>query len=118
MMNKFIAIVLGSLLLTSMALADRPSEGKCAGKHKGRLLSKLELTEEQQQPVAEILEQQREKTRETMQAAFEQVRPPLQALHAETRQRLAEVLTGEQLQQYDKLSSRRHERMQKRFERR
>ena len=117
-MNKLTVIILGSLLASSMALADHPAGGKHKGKHEDRLISKLELTEEQKQPVADILKEQREKSREIMEPAFEQVRPQMEALHGETRQRLARVLTEEQLQKYDKMSSRRHERMQRRFERR
>ena len=112
-MNKLIAVVLCSLLLTSMVLADHPAGGKHGGKHKDRFISKLELTEEQKQPVADILNEQREKHRKIMRSAFEQVRPQVEALSEETRQRLAEFLTEEQLQKYDKLSSKRHERMQK-----
>ena len=113
-MNKLTAIILGSLLLSSMALADHPAESKHREKHKDRLISKLELTEEQKQPVADILKEQWNKKREIKQAAMEQVRPQMEALHGETRQRLAGVLTEEQLQKYDKMSSKRHKRMHKR----
>lgn len=114
-MNKLIPIVLSSLLLAPMALADHPAGGKRGGKHKNMLISQLELTEEQKQPVAEILKEQRKKSREIMEPAFEQVKPQMEALQQETRQRLASVLTEEQLQKYDKMSSKRHGRMQKRF---
>ena len=117
-MNKLTAIILGSLLISSMALADHPAGGKHKGKHKDRLISKLELTEEQKQPVADILKEQWKKGREIRHSAFEQIRPQMEALHEETKERLAGVLTEEQLQKYDKMSSRRHERMHKRFERR
>ena len=42
-----------------------------------------------------------------MQPAFEEVKPQMEALHEETRQRLAAVLTEDQLQKYDELSSKR-----------
>lgn len=113
-MNKLIAIVLSSLLLTSAALADHHAGGKHGGKYKNMLSRKLELTEEQKQPVADILKEQRAKGREIRHSAFEQIRPQMEALHEETKERLAGVLTEEQLQKYDKMSSRKHERMQKR----
>ncbi len=114
-MNKLTAIFLGSLLASSMALADHPAGGKHKGKHKDRLISKLELTEEQKQPVADILKEQWKKRWEIKRSAMEQVKPQMEALHEETRQRLTDILTEEQLQKYDELSSRKHKRMEKRF---
>lgn len=113
-MNKLTAIILGSLLASSMALADNPAGGKHKGKHKDRLISKLELTEEQKQPVADILKEQWKKRWEIKRSAMEQIKPQMEALHEETRQRLTDVLTEEQLQKYDELSSKRHERIHKR----
>ncbi len=113
-MRRFIAVVMSTLLLTSTALADHPAGGKHKGKHSDRLISKLELTEEQKQPVSDILKEQWKKGREIMQSAFEQARPQMEAVHEETRQRLTDVLTDEQLQKYDELSSKRHGRMQRR----
>ena len=114
-MNKLIAIVLSSLLLTSAALADHHADGKRGGKYKNMLSRKLELTEEQKQPVADILKEQRAKGKEIRHSAFEQIRPQMEALHEETKERLAGVLTEEQLQKYEKMSSRKHKRMKKRF---
>ena len=114
-MHKLFIIALGALLLNSMALADHPAGGKHAGKHKDRFISKLQLTDDQRQPVADILKEQWEKGRAIMQPAFEQVKPQMEALHEETRQRLADILTEEQLQKFDELSSKRQERIQKRF---
>ena len=113
-MNKLVAILLSSLLLTSAALAGDQAAGKRGDKYKNMLNRKLELTEEQKQPVADILKEQRAKGREIRHSAFEQIRPQMEALHEETRERLAGVFTEEQLQKYDKMSSRKHERMQKR----
>lgn len=117
-MNRLFMVIFSTLLLTSMALADHPADGKHKGKHKDRFISKLELTDDQRQPVADILKEQKEKGREIMQSAFEQVRPQMDALHEETRQRLAGILTEEQLQKYEELSSKRHERMQQRHSQR
>ena len=117
-MKKLTAIILGSLLVSSMALAGQAGDNKHRGKHKDRLISKLELTEEQKQPVADILKEQRKKKRAIKRAAMEQARPQMEALHGETRQRLAAILTDEQLQKYDKMSSKRHGRKHKHFERR
>ena len=114
-MNKLTAIILGSLLVSSTTLADHPAGAKHKGKHKDRLISKLELTEEQKQPVADILKEQWKKGREIRHSAFEQIRPQMEALHEETRQRLTDVLNEEQLQKYDELSSKKHQRMEKRF---
>ena len=114
-MNKLTVIILGSLLASSMALADHPAGDKHKGKHKDRLLSKLELTEEQKQPVADILKEQWKKRWEIKRSAMEQIKPQMEALDEETRQRLTDVLTEEQLQKYDELSSGKHKRMEKRF---
>ena len=114
-MNKLFMVIFSTLLLTSMALADHPADAKHKGKHKDRVISKLQLTEDQRQPVADILKGQKEKGREIMQSAVEQVISQMDALHEETRQRLADILSEEQLQKYDQMSSKRHERMQGRF---
>lgn len=113
-MNRFFMIVSCTLLLATMAFADNKAGGRHMGKHADRLVKKLQLTEEQKQPVADILKEQWAKSREIMQPAFEQVRPQMEAVHEETRQQLADILTEEQLQKYDKLSKKRHERMLKR----
>ncbi len=110
-MNKLLIAAFVSMLLAAGASAEHHT----GGKHKNKLLSKLELTEEQKQPVADILKEQWKKSREIMEPAFEQVRPQMEALHEKTRQRLAGVLTEEQLQKYDKMSSKRHKRMNKRY---
>ena len=117
-MNKIYVVAFSSLLLVCAAQADHGKGGKHGGKHKDWLFNKLELTEEQKQSVTEILKEQRKKSREIKQSALEQVRPQLEALHGETREQLAEILTEEQLQSYDDLGRKRHERKQKRFERR
>ena len=113
-MNKIVMVILSSLLLTSMVLADHPAGGKHKGKYKDRLISKLELTEEQEQPVADILKEQWKKRWEIKRSAMEKIKPQMEALHEETRQRLTGVLTEEQLQKYDMMRSKRHEWMQKR----
>lgn len=112
-MNKLLSAVFVSMLLFATAGAAHHN-----GEHKNMLLSKLELAEEQKQPVAEILKEQRKKRKEIRRSALEQIKPEMAALDEETRQRLGEILTEEQLQKYDKISSTRHERMQKRLERR
>lgn len=114
MMNKVTAIILGSLLVTSTALADHPAGGKHRGKVKDGLISKLELTEEQKQPVADILKEQWKKRWQLKRSAMEQIKPQMAALDEETRQRLDGILSEEQLRKYDELSSMRHKRMHKR----
>ena len=89
-MNKLFMVIFSTLLLTSMALADHPADGKHEGKNKDRFTSKLQLTEDQRKPVADILKEQKVKGRGIMQSAFQQVRPQIEALHEETRQLLAD----------------------------
>ena len=109
-MNKLLIAAFVSMLLAAMSSVAH-HEG---GEHKDKLISKLELTEEQKQPVAEILKDQWNKGREIKRDALEQVRPQMEALREETSQRLASVLTEEQLQKYNELRNKRGERMQKR----
>ncbi len=116
-MNKLGAFIMSMFLLSLAAQADHHVGGKHAGKHKDRLISNLDLTEDQRQPVTDILKEQWKKRKEIMQPALDQVQPEMETLREETRQRLAAVLTEEQLQKYDELSSKRQERMQKRFRR-
>ena len=106
-MNKLTVIILGSLLVSSMALADYPADDL----RKDRLMSKLELTAEQKQPVADILKEQWRKGKEIRHSAFEQVRPQMEALHEETKLRLTDFLTEKQLQKYDELSRERNLRI-------
>ena len=117
-MKKIYIVAFSTLLLVCAAQADHGKGGKHRGKHKDWMISKLELAEEQQQPVAEILKEQWKKGREIKRSAFEQIRPQMEALHEETREQLGEILTEEQLRKYDELGTKRHERKQKRFERR
>ncbi|MDE0283347.1 MAG: hypothetical protein OXN26_02185 [Gammaproteobacteria bacterium] len=109
-MNKLLIAVFGSMLLLATASADHHT----GGKHKNKLISKLELTEEQKQPVAEILKEQWKKKRAIKRSAMEQIKPQMAALDEETRQRLDGILSEEQLRKYDALSSKRHKRMHKR----
>ena len=116
-MNKLYIVALCTLLLACAAQADHGKGGKHRGKHKDWMISKLELTEEQKQPVADIMKEQWKKGREIKQTAFEQIRPQMEALHEETREQLGEILTEEQLQRYDDLGRKRHEWKQRRFSR-
>ncbi len=118
-MNRLLIVIFTSLLLSGPAQAHDHDQGAKQGrKHKAILFAKLNLAEEQKQSVAAILKEQRQKRKEIMKPEFERIKPQLQALREETRQRLADVLTEDQLQKYDELSSKRHKRMQKRLERR
>lgn len=117
-MNKLLIVAFSSLLLVCTAQADHGKRVNHGGKHGDRLIGELQLSDEQSDHVGGILEEQWKKRKAIMRTAFEQARPQLEALHVETRQRLADVLTEEQLQKYDELGRKRHERKQKRFERR
>ena len=115
-MNKLLtAIILGSLLASCYG----PCRSACrrhstGGNTRDRFISKLELNEEQKQPVADILKEQWRKKREIKRSAMEQIKPQMAALDEETRQRLDGILSEEQLRKYDELSSKRHKRMHKR----
>ena len=117
-MNKLLVVIFSSALLAFTAQAHHGNEGEHGGKRKDRLISKLELTEEQKQPVIDILKEQRQKRKEILRPDPEQVKQKMQALRKETRELLAAVLTEEQLQKYDELSNRREKMMEKRFHRR
>ena len=117
-MNKLLVVIFSTALLAFTAQAHHGTEGEHGGKRKDRLISKLELTEEQKQPVIDILKEQRKKRKEILRPDPEQVKQQMQALRKETRALLAAVLTEEQLQKYDELSNRRYKRMQRHLERR
>ena len=112
-MNKLLLIVFSALLLTSEVMADHRSKGGHMDKRMDRLVTELQLTDEQKQPVTDIVTEQWKKGREIMRAAFEQAKPDMEALHDETRQQLADILNEEQLQKFDELSDKRQERMKK-----
>ena len=118
-MSRLLIVVCTSLLLSGTALAHHHGKGGNHGQqHKAMLFKKLDLAEDQKQPVAEILKEQRQKRKEIRKPGFERNKPQMEALRKETRQRLAAVLTEAQLQKYDALSGQRHKRMHKHFERR
>ncbi len=112
-MNKLLLIVFSALLLTSEVMADHRSKGGHIEKRMDSLVSELQLTDKQRQPVTDIVKGQWEKGREIIRSAFEQAKPQMEALHDETRQRLADILNEEQLQKFDELSDKRQERMKK-----
>lgn len=118
-MKKSCLVALCALFLASVVLADQnhcPREKKAA-KRMDRLVEKLQLTDEQKQPVIDIITQQRQKIQELRRAAHEQVKPQGKALREETRTRLATILDEAQLQKYDEMSEQRTRWKEKRFTR-
>ncbi len=76
------------------------------------LIEKLSLTPEQVEPVQSILNEQIAKRKEIMQ----QMKSDMEAVHTETSQRLGQVLTAEQLQQFEQLHAQRKKKMKQRRE--
>lgn len=108
-MKKLFTLITCAILATSV-YADTSKREK--------LQEKLNLTEEQIQPVSEILKTQKEKRK----AIFEEHRLRLQAemdiLHKESMQLLSKELSDEQLAEFNKLhEERKTKRKQKREER-
>ena len=118
-MKKSCLVALCALFISSAVLADYdhcPREKKAA-KRMDRLVEKLQLTDEQKQPVIDIITQQRKKARELRRAAYEQMKPRRQALREETRTQIAAILDENQLQKYDEMSEKRKKWKEKRFSR-
>jgi len=105
-MNKKIATLAMALAipLTVAAFPGGGDGGRFEG-HRGdkveRLAKKLDLNDEQKSKLEIIFKEQREK---------------FKAIHQETRARMQEVLTPEQITKLDELRKRRHEKWQKRHE--
>ena len=50
-----------------------------------------------------------------MEEIHKQIKPKMEALHEETKQKLSTVLNNEQLNKFNELSEKRHQRMQERM---
>ena len=106
-MNKKI-VTLAIALALPLTVAAFPGNGGGGGRFEGhradrveRLAKKLDLNDEQKAQLEVIFKEQREK---------------FDAIHRETRARMQEVLSTEQMTKLDELKKRRHEKWQKRHE--
>lgn len=108
-----------SLVLTSQAFAQTfpdPSQESTADKHRpheqrqNRLAEELGLDEGQQEAAKEIFRIQREKMRTIRKELSEEKRAQATASRAETRERLANILSEEQLAKFDDLAAKRRDR--------
>lgn len=93
-MKKLVLISLGLLMFAGMATAER---GK-------GMYDELNLTEDQQSQMQELKADHMQR----MNAARDQVK-------AETHEKMAEILTEEQMQQWQEMKEQRKERMKKRM---
>lgn len=126
--NRLQTLLLGAAL-TASAGAFAEGAGMGPGGHGGpggphggrhfeeRISDALRLEDGQTDAVMAIMKEQHGKVRAVMQALHQQAKPELDTIHAETRSRLAGVLTPEQLGRFDEMHARRMERMQQRRER-
>ena len=106
-MNKKIVTTVIALILP-LTVAAFPGSGSGGGRFEGhrgermeRLAETLNLTEDQKSKLQVIFKEQRAKH---------------EAIHQETRARMQEVLSAEQMAKMDELKQRRHEKWQKRHE--
>ena len=101
-MNTKIAIIVAALALPLTVAAFPGGQPGDSEEHRvqrvERLAEKLDLNAEQKTQVTQIFQQQREKQ---------------EALRQETHQRLQEVLSPEQMTQFDELKKERHAKWQK-----
>ena len=113
-MRKLISLMVLSIIFIQPAYAESDKRER-HGKRVEHLMKKLDLSEEQKEPVMQIMQEQRQKAHAIFSETREQVKPQMEALQLETRERLAGILNDEQLQKFDTLSQKRREKMEKRF---
>jgi protein CpxP len=86
-------------------------------KHMEYITDELDLSEEQSEQVKAILKESHEKSRAIREQMRKAMMPQMQAIHAETRDKLATVLSEEQLEEYDEMKAewkkKREERREK-----
>ena len=107
-MNRLITLALVLFVFTQPVFAERDKKGE----HMDRFTKELQLNDDQVDPVKDILKEQRQKHL----AIREQVKPQMEAIHEETKQRLSTVLDSDQLQQFEKMTNKWHERMKNKFD--
>ncbi len=100
MKNIFTPLLLMSLLVcASYVQAEEQNKRE-------KLIEKLALEPDQVETVETILNEQKNKRQEIKQ----KMKAEMESLHAETSQRLGEVLTAEQLQQFEQLHEQRRQK--------
>lgn len=82
-----------------------PKDGKPGGRMKQHLVSKLELTEEQQTQLDGIFEANQPKR--------DAIREQMEALREETQTQIKSILSAEQLEEYEAMQERREKRHSK-----
>ena len=82
-----------------------PKDGKPGGRMKQHLVSKLELTEEQQTQLDGIFEANKPKR--------EDLREQMEALRADTQTQIKSILSEEQLEEFESMQERREKRHSK-----
>lgn len=116
----------GLIALALAALAAPALAGPGHGHHRehlNRVAEELGLDDTQREQFATIMREQHQQVREMRRSMrdqgikrdSEEARAHREAMHAQVRERLGTVLTAEQLERFDAL---RHERMQRKLERR
>lgn len=105
-------------LFTLITCAVLASSVYAAADKREKLQEKLNLNEQQIEPVNEILDSQKEKRKTIFAEHRERLQADMEKLHEESMQLLSKELTGEQLAEFDKLhEERKAKREQKREER-
>jgi len=114
-MKQLISIGLLSFAISGTALAMHHEEGeeRDGGRQLEKMAEHLQLSDQQKAAVASIMQEQNDK-RKTLQQNMQTQRAQLQA---ETRARMSEVLSPEQLKKMDSMreerQEKRHEKMEK-----
>ena len=109
MKNLFMMVL---LLIMSQQYVLAESEKNC--KPGDKFIKQMQLGDEQVEPVKKILEQQHEKRRTIREEHREAMQKKMESLHDETKSQLAGILTDEQMSQFEEISAKRKEKMEKR----
>lgn len=112
-------LVIPLAFASTYALSKDRDCHRYGGKHKHMeyITDELDLSSEQSEQVKAILKEAKEKHRAVWKAQREAMKPQMQAIQAETRDKLATVLSEEQLKEYDEMKAewkkKREERREK-----
>jgi Spy/CpxP family protein refolding chaperone len=116
-------MVISLAFASSYALSkDRDCHRHHGGKHIEYITDELDLSDEQSKQVKAILKESHEKRRAVWEEQRKIIKPKMQAIQEETRDKLATVLSEEQIKEYDEMKAewkkKREERREKYKERR
>jgi len=109
-MKNLFMMVLFLIMSQQYVLAE--SEKDC--KPGDKFIKQMQLGDEQVEPVKKILEQQHEKRRTIREEHREAKQKKMESLHDETKSQLAGILTDEQMSQFNEISAKRKDKMEKR----